>query len=82
MPGFDATGPEGRGPVGRRLGPCSEGDERGLFFTRRGRRGGGRGFRWFSRQMITGKPELEAEKSFLENRLNAINQMINQSKDD
>ncbi|MBB6062163.1 hypothetical protein HNP65_000585 [Thermosipho japonicus] len=23
MPGFDGTGPMGTGPVGRRLGPCS-----------------------------------------------------------
>lgn len=37
MPGFDGTGPEGRGPLtGRGLGPCGSG--RGF------RRGHGRGF--------------------------------------
>lgn len=82
MPGFDATGPEGRGPYGRGLGPCAEKEERGLFFIRRGRRGGNRGFRWVSRQIYNVKDELEAEKTLLENRLDAINKMINQSKED
>jgi len=82
MPGFDGTGPEGRGPFGRRLGPCAEGDERGLFFFRRGRRGGGRGYRWFNARNIDVNPDLEAEKRFLERRLDAINQMIGKSKEE
>jgi hypothetical protein len=82
MPGFDQTGPEGRGPTGRRLGPCSEEEDRRLFFFRRGRRGGGRGFRWFSQQSYNVKDELEAEKTYLENRLNAVNKLINQPKED
>ena len=80
MPGYDGTGPEGRGPLGRRLGPCAEGNERGFFF-RRGRQGGGRGFRWFPTRFIDEKSELEAEKTFLENRLDAVNRIINQSKE-
>lgn len=82
MPGFDRTGPEGRGPSGRRLGPCAEGDERGFFFFGRGRRGGGRGNRWFPTRYVDTKPDLEAEKTFLENRLDTVNRMIDQNKEE
>lgn len=45
MPGFDGTGPEGKGPMtGRGDGPCSvKGDKKGSFG--RGRFGRGRGQR-------------------------------------
>lgn len=82
MPGFDGTGPDGRGPFGRRFGPCAEGDERGPFFFRRGRRGGGRGYRGFFPRQYDTMPDLETEKRFLERRLDAINQMIDQTKGD
>jgi hypothetical protein len=52
-----------------------------LFFFRRGRRGGGRGYRWFNARYIDVNPDLEAEKRFLERRLDAINQMIGKSKE-
>jgi hypothetical protein len=84
MPGFDGTGPERMGPTGRRLGPCGEGEfttRRGFFPFGRGRRGGDRGYRWFPTQFVNEKPDLEAEKSWLENRLEAINQLINQKED-
>ena len=42
MPGFDGTGPQGRGPMtGRGLGPCGS----GRAFRRGFGRGFGRGFR-------------------------------------
>jgi hypothetical protein len=85
MPGYDGTGPESNGPTGRRLGPCADGEfetRRGFFAFGRGRRGGGRGNRWFPTRFINQKPDLDAEKSWLENRLEAINQLINQSKED
>ena len=80
MPGFDGTGPEGRGPFGRRFGPCAEGDERSFYFFRRGRRGG-RGFRWPNARYFERMPDLEAEKQFLERRLDAINQMIGRKEE-
>ena len=47
MPGYDGTGPEGRGPMtGRGMGPCGRGFGRGFG------RGRGRGFgRWFGLSM-------------------------------
>lgn len=83
MPGYDGTGPDGRGRIGRGLGPCAEGEAalgRGFSFFRRGRRGGGRGYRWFSTRFFEGKTNLEAEKTWLENRLKTIHQQINQDK--
>jgi hypothetical protein len=85
MPGYDGTGPESKGPVGRRLGPCADGEfgsRRGFFPYGRGRRGGGRGYRWFTTRFANEKPNLEAEKSWLESRLEAINTLMNQSKED
>lgn len=85
MPRFDGTGPERNGPTGRRLGPCSEGElgmRRGFFPIGRGRGGAGRGYRWFPTQFVNEKPNLEAEKSWLENRLDAINQLIDHTKED
>ena len=85
MTGFDGIGPESKGPAGRRLGPCSEGEfgtRRGFFPAGRGRRGGGRGYRWIPTRFVNEKPDLEAEKSWLENRLEAINQLIGQGKEE
>ena len=82
MPRFDGTGPEGLGPYGRRLGPCGTGEERGFLFWR-GRRGGGRGYRWFpNRFAFDEKTDLEAEKAYLQNRLNVLNRMTNQDTEE
>lgn len=85
MPGYDSTGPEGRGPFGRRLGPCAEGEvntDRGFFFLRRGWRGNGRGYRWFQSRSFDSKSHIEAEKSWLEKRLDEVNQQIGKAKED
>lgn len=80
MPGFDGTGPEGRGSFGRRMGPCGEGEPPGFAFFRRGRRGAGRGFRWFQTRFFDENTNLEAEKNFLEKRLDAVKQQMDQIK--
>lgn len=85
MPGYDGTGPESRGPFGRRLGPCAEGEfatDRGFFFLRRGWRGRGRGFRWFPNRYFDEKTSLEAEKSWLQRRLQEVDQQIGEEKED
>ena len=51
MPGFDKTGPEGKGPMtGRRMGLCNpkapKGQKPGRFFGRGIGRGFGRRFGW------------------------------------
>ena len=79
MPGYDGTGPEGTGPIGRGLGPCGQGGSGrgfGFFGFRRGRRGGGRGF-WWSRPAVNDKDSLQTEKSWLESRLKTINGQLN-----
>jgi len=68
MPGYDGTGPTGRGPNGRGIGPCSRGmrgTKRGFFGF--GRRGGfGRGFwpfRWRGVNPVEDeKTQLDSEK--------------------
>lgn len=85
MPGYDGTGPESKGPTGRRLGPCADSEfvtRRGFFQFGRGGRGAGRGYRRFQTQFVNVDPDLEAEKSWLENRLEAINQLLNKSRED
>lgn len=82
MPGYDGTGPEGSGPVGRGLGPCGQGTSGrgyGFFGFRRGRRGGGRGF-WRSGFVTDDKEFLKAEKSWLEGRLSAINDQLKETE--
>lgn len=86
MPGYDGTGPQGTGPVGRGLGPCGQGGaypRRGFFGFRRGWRGPGRGFGWSS-QYSPGdeRTDLDAEKSWLTQQLDAINQRLNELNKD
>ena len=76
MPGYDRTGPFGRGPLsGRGLGPC----RRGLAF----RRGFGRGYgryaepvAQYSESVTLSKDEqikiLEAEKQEIERKLDEL----------
>lgn len=77
MPGFDKTGPEGKGPMtGRRMGPCC----RGAGFRR------GRGFGWRcwddvpASTLILTKDEqkkiLEEEKNQLESELETVKQKM------
>jgi len=83
MPAYDGTGPGGRGPYGRGLGPCGQGGRgtyRGFFGF--GRRGGfGRGFwpfKWRSNIPIADeKSQLNAEKEFLSRQMEEINQRLN-----
>ncbi len=82
MPGFDRTGPLGRGPMtGRGLGPCG----RGVAFRR------GLGLRtcrlWYTREQFQPKAypqhakeqeteDLKAEKGLMERELKAIEERI------
>ncbi len=60
MPGYDGTGPQGRGPVtGRGLGFCATGQPRrfyGIGFGRGGGFGRGRGRGWRHMYYATGLP--------------------------
>ncbi len=79
MPGYDGTGPQGAGPNGRGLGPCGQGrsSSRGGFWGfRRGWRGRGRGFGWFTRFPLTQKEDLESEKRWLTEQLDAVNKRM------
>jgi hypothetical protein len=83
MPGFDSTGPEGRGPYGRGLGPCGEGrghHPRGFFGFGRGRGWGGRGLWWVRRPVVDVKTDLEAERTWLEEQLAVINRRLDEIK--
>jgi len=73
MPGFDGTGPNGTGPVGKGLGPCGSGDRTAT--GGRGFRRGGRGLGWFRSAAYTPENEekaLEQQKSWIESRLEAL----------
>lgn len=82
MPGYDGTGPEGRGPYGRGLGPCSRGlrrSNRGFIgFRRRG--GLERGFWSFQRSDSypagDEKSQLDYERESLLKQLDEINKRI------
>ena len=78
MPGYDGTGPQGSGPNGRGLGPCSQAgsSRRGFWGFRRGGAGRGWGFRWFSRFPANEKEDLENEKQWLSEQMEAINKRL------
>jgi hypothetical protein len=85
MPRYDGSGPEGKGPFGRGLGPCSREDlprNRGGLFLRRGWRGGVRGFRWFTNQSAGQMSDLEAQKNWLENQLKTVKKQIGKTSND
>jgi len=80
MPGYDGKGPEGTGPIGRRLGPCGEGTNypRRTFFGGWGGRGGGRrSYRRSGYFVGNDRTSLDAEKSWLTQQLEAINKRLN-----
>ena len=86
MPYQDGTGPEGSGPTGRGLGPCGGGPvQRGsrFFGFGRGRRGRGRGFGGvgLGRRLVNEADSLQAEKTWLENRLNVVNEALKPKSD-
>ena len=85
MPYQDGTGPEGSGPAGLGLGPCGGGTaQRGSRFIGRGRRGRGRGFSGarMGCGMVNDPDFLKAEKTWLENRLNVVNEALKPKSED
>ena len=78
MPGYDGTGPEGMGPVGRGLGPCGSGNRQGAEGRPGLRRGWGRGPRgfWRNGRFSTDKEVLTHEKAWLERELGAVNDQL------
>ena len=81
MPGYDGTGPQGTGPNGRGLGPCGQGrrlNQRSFWGFRRGWRGRGFGIRWPGSYPMDEKSDLQTEKSWLSQRLEAINQRLSE----
>ncbi|HCU57421.1 MAG TPA: hypothetical protein DF984_04205 [Anaerolineaceae bacterium] len=78
MPGYDGTGPEGTGPIGRGLGPCGGGNVPGrgggLGFQRGWRRGP-RGF-WRSGMFRADQQTLTHEKAWLERELDAVKSQL------
>ena len=85
MPGFDGTGPEGRGAYGRGLGPCGNGVprfRRGFFGFGRGRRWSGRGFGFWQHPVADEKTQLETERNWLQQQLDAINNRLSDIKKD
>ncbi|QRN84492.1 DUF5320 domain-containing protein (plasmid) [Chloroflexota bacterium] len=87
MPYQDGTGPEGSGPTGRGLGPCGNGTaQRGsrTFGFGRGRRGRGRGFGigvGMGRGFVNDADPAQAEKTWLENRLKVVNEILSKKAD-
>ncbi|MDX9850927.1 MAG: DUF5320 domain-containing protein [Anaerolineaceae bacterium] len=91
MPGFDGSGPNGEGRMGRGFGPCG-GHQAGAGFRRGNNRrswfsggkfGGGRVrgrfFQSYSPQEEIA--ELEQEKTFLERRLENLKQLIQKNEE-
>ncbi len=85
MPYQDGSGPEGSGPTGRGLGPCGAGTalRGGRFFGfGRGRRGRGRGFgAGMGYRVVNDADSVQAEKTWLENRLNVVNEILSKKAD-
>lgn len=81
MPGFDRTGPIGRGAMtGRGLGPCGGGFARGRGFGR----GSGRGFGRFAfadpytEPLVLSRPE---QKEVLSEEIHALESELKRLKD-
>ena len=76
MPGFDRSGPNGTGPIGRGMGLCGNGQAgRGWG---RGFRRGGRGW-GFNQPILSPKEEkdvLENQKGWLEAQLAAVTNQL------
>ena len=98
MPGFDRTGPQGRGSMtGRRMGNCSgNANEEGFVYGRGGRgfgRGFGRGagfgnkygFGGNQQQFLTNVTEktiLENDINTLKDQLSSLEKQLNELKQD
>ncbi|AWB10954.1 hypothetical protein TDSAC_1618 [Thermodesulfobium acidiphilum] len=91
MPRGDGTGPLGQGPMtGRGLGYCSgntlpgfaaAGYRIGRGFFGRGRRFFCRGLGWVGLPIYSAYNNPQAEKSFLQNQLNALEKAVEVIKD-
>jgi len=77
MPGMDGRGPQGTGPIGRRMGPCGNGQS-GLGRGRGFRRGGRFGWEMTSEPISVEdeKVLLEKQKSWLESQLASISKKL------
>lgn len=86
MPRMDGSGPTGRGPTGRRMGPCSgqtpaDFDQFGFGLGMGRRRGwGGRGrggfFQPFPASEAQDNTFLEQRKSWLQSQIDWINKIL------
>lgn len=79
MPGYDGSGPEGNGPVGRGLGPCGEGRKsprRAFLGGWGGRRRMRRPFRKPGYFAGDEKTSLNTEKNWLTQQLQAIDKRL------
>jgi hypothetical protein len=83
MPRRDQTGPLGEGPMtGRQAGRCVDANSqgfRGLGFRGQRLRGGRFGNRAYNANRFDTKESLQQEKSFLESRLDEINNTLKES---
>ncbi len=83
MPGYDGTGPLGRGPNGRGLGPCGQGniEPRRRSFALDVVGMGRSRFGWFNRPIVDEKEDLKAERNWLKQQLDAINERLTEIED-
>lgn len=83
MPGFDGTGPNGTGPIGRGMGPCGGGFGRGRGFGRgmgmRARQCMQPGFMQYGPRQETVQ-DLEGEADYLRSELKMLEQEIKERK--
>lgn len=83
MPGWDGTGPMGRGSfTGRGFGPCGTANAGYGRGARGCRRGYGRGFMAEPASFPSSKELLVAEKEILERRLNMIKDQLSELPED
>ncbi len=74
MPGFDGTGPDGRGPMtGRGLGPCGRGLARGSGF------GFGRGTGWRRLPVTQPTTEVTSNKE-IRNEIDSLKKIVEDLK--
>lgn len=82
MPGFDRTGPQGRGSMtGRQFGKCNDNVDSVNYRHRRGGRGNSRGA-GFGNRIGYGRNQLHfltdvSEKTLIENEINVLKDQLN-----
>ncbi len=85
MPGYDGSGPLGKGPNGRGLGPCGDDirlTKRRFFGFRRGGRGSWWGGRLLRQEIVDNAEDLRAEKNWLKQQLERIDARLDEIKED